>query len=89
MVVLGGLGSISGSIVAAIILTFLPEGLRSVKYLMPGGKDPRMVIYSLMLITLMLTRPQGILGRRELWEVLSRRKNRGRKDERSDAPPIQ
>ncbi|HEX7192629.1 MAG TPA: branched-chain amino acid ABC transporter permease, partial [Thermoanaerobaculia bacterium] len=75
MVVLGGLGSISGSIVAAIILTFLPEGLRAVKDYMPGGKDPRMVIYSLMLITLMLTRPQGILGRRELWEVLGRRKN--------------
>jgi branched-chain amino acid transport system permease protein len=88
MVVLGGLGSISGSIVAAIILTFLPEGLRSVKYLMPGGKDPRMVIYSLMLITLMLTRPQGILGRRELWEVLARRKDRTPEDERSDAPPV-
>ncbi|HEV8431876.1 MAG TPA: branched-chain amino acid ABC transporter permease [Thermoanaerobaculia bacterium] len=75
MVVLGGLGSISGSIVAAIILTFLPEGLRSVKDYIPGGKDPRMVIYSLMLITLMLTRPQGIFGRRELWEVLARRKD--------------
>ncbi|HEY2322004.1 MAG TPA: branched-chain amino acid ABC transporter permease [Thermoanaerobaculia bacterium] len=75
MVVLGGLGSISGSILAAIILTFLPEGLRAVKDYMPGGKDPRMVIYSLMLITLMLTRPQGLLGRRELWEVLSRRKD--------------
>jgi branched-chain amino acid transport system permease protein len=74
MVVLGGLGSISGSIVAAIILTFLPEGLRAVKDYIPGGKDPRMVIYSLMLITLMLTRPQGLLGRRELWEVLGRRK---------------
>ena len=66
MVVLGGLGSISGSIVAAIILTFLPEGLRSVKDYMPGGRDPRMVIYSIMLIVLMLTRPQGLLGRREI-----------------------
>src|ERR1043166_5860234 len=54
MVVLGGLGSISGSIVAAIVLTYLPEGLRAVKDYIPGGKDPRMVIYSLMLITLML-----------------------------------
>ena len=76
MVVLGGLGSISGSIVAAILLTFLPEALRGVKDYMPGGSDPRMVIYSLMLIILMLTRPQGLLGRRELWEVLSRRKDR-------------
>ncbi|MEA2416406.1 MAG: branched-chain amino acid transport system permease protein, partial [Thermoanaerobaculia bacterium] len=75
MVVLGGLGSISGSVVAAIILTFLPEGLRSVKDYMPGGRDPRMVIYSIMLIVLMLTRPQGLLGRRELWQVLRRRKD--------------
>jgi branched-chain amino acid transport system permease protein len=75
MVVLGGLGSISGSILAAIILTLLPEGLRNVKEFMPGGRDPRMVIYSLMLIILMLTRPQGLLGRRELWDVLARRKD--------------
>jgi branched-chain amino acid transport system permease protein len=61
--------------VAAVILTFLPEGLRSVKDYMPGGRDPRMVIYSIMLIVLMLTRPQGLLGRRELWQVLRRRKD--------------
>ena len=82
MVVLGGLGSISGSVVAAIILTFLPEGLRGVKDYIPGGRDPRMVIYSLMLIILMLTRPQGLLGRRELWEVLTRRKDSIAKDAR-------
>src|SRR5256714_2992890 len=76
MVVLGGLGSISGSVIAAIILTFLPEGLRMVKEVLHTGKDPRMVIYSIMLIALMLTRPQGLLGRRELWEVLPRRKGK-------------
>jgi len=59
MVVLGGMGSITGSILAAIILTILPEALRVVK-------DYRMVIYSLVLIVLMLTRPQGIFGVREL-----------------------
>ena len=75
MVVLGGLGSISGSIVAAIILTMLPEGLRMAKGVLHMTKDPRMVIYSIMLIVLMLTRPQGLLGRRELWEVLARRKD--------------
>ncbi|HYK02700.1 MAG TPA: hypothetical protein VE974_13160, partial [Thermoanaerobaculia bacterium] len=81
MVVLGGLGSISGSIVAAIILTFLPEGLRAVKDFIPDNapemlkRDPRMVIYSIMLIVLMLTRPQGLFGRRELWDMLSRRKD--------------
>ena len=55
MVVLGGMGSITGSILAAIIMTILPEFLRIVK-------DYRMVIYSLTLIILMLTRPQGIFG---------------------------
>jgi branched-chain amino acid transport system permease protein len=93
MVVLGGLGSISGSVVAAVILTFLPEGLRMVKDYIPGGKDPRMVIYSIMLIVLMLTRPQGLLGRRELWEVLRKRKDAPVKeavdeDEEKASPPI-
>ncbi len=59
MVVLGGMGSVSGSVLAAILLTLLPEVLRPVK-------DYRMVIYSLMLIVLMITRPQGLLGTREL-----------------------
>jgi branched-chain amino acid transport system permease protein len=59
MVVLGGMGSISGSVLAAVILTLLPEVLRPVK-------DYRMVIYALMLIILMITRPQGLLGSREL-----------------------
>ena len=90
MVVLGGLGSISGSVVAAIILTFLPEGLRSVKEFIPGGRDPRMVIYSLMLIILMLTRPQGLFGRRELWEFLPKRKDKVAKDkpEEESGPPV-
>jgi branched-chain amino acid transport system permease protein len=59
MVVLGGMGSISGAVLAAIILTLLPEVLRPVK-------EYRMVIYSLMLIVLMITRPGGLLGSREL-----------------------
>jgi branched-chain amino acid transport system permease protein len=59
MVVLGGMGSISGAVLAAIVLTLLPEVLRPVK-------EYRMVIYSLMLIVLMITRPQGLFGTREL-----------------------
>ena len=47
IVVLGGMGSISGSIIAAIILRVLPEALR-------GLEDYRMLIYSLLLITIML-----------------------------------
>ncbi len=67
MVVLGGMGSISGSVMAAILLTLLPELLRPVK-------EYRMVLYSLMLIVLMITRPQGLLGTRELsWKALTGR----------------
>src|SRR5205085_631802 len=72
-------------------LTFRAEGLRVVKDYMPGGKDPRMIIYSIMLIVLMLTRPEGLLGRRELWQVLSRRKDTIPDEEPprdEDAPPV-
>jgi branched-chain amino acid transport system permease protein len=59
MVVLGGLGSVTGAVVAAIVLTLLPEVLRPIK-------DFRMVIYALMLIILMIARPQGLFGSREV-----------------------
>jgi branched-chain amino acid transport system permease protein len=68
MVVLGGMGSVSGAILAAFILTFLPEALRPLQDL--THVDLRMVIYSLLLILMMLMRPQGIFGRRELWQIL-------------------
>src|SRR5687767_12243316 len=60
MVTLGGLGSISGAILAAILLTILPEVLRPIA-------EYRMIIYSLLLVFMMLLRPQGLLGGRELW----------------------
>ena len=64
MVTLGGLGSISGAILAAIVLTLLPEVLRNVSREIV---EYRMVIYSLLLVIMMLLRPQGLLGGRELW----------------------
>ncbi|CAG0997119.1 High-affinity branched-chain amino acid transport system permease protein LivH [Phycisphaerales bacterium] len=60
MVVLGGLGSISGAAIAAVILTLLPEALRDVA-------QYRMVAYALALITIMILRPQGLLGVHEVW----------------------
>jgi branched-chain amino acid transport system permease protein len=72
MVVLGGLGSISGSIVAAVILTLLPEVLRPLQDL--TGVDLRMVIYSLALIVMMLMRPDGLFGRKEIWQWTWKRK---------------
>lgn len=59
MVVLGGLGSLSGSIIAAVLLTFITAALADV----PGL---RMVIYSLTLILLMIYRPQGLFGNKEI-----------------------
>jgi branched-chain amino acid transport system permease protein len=59
MVVLGGLGSLTGSITASILLTFVSAALASYP-------EWRMVIYSLMLIILMLYRPQGLFGNKEL-----------------------
>lgn len=56
---MGGLGSISGSITAAILLTFISATLA-------GYPEWRMVIYALMLIVLMLYRPQGLFGNKEL-----------------------
>jgi len=60
MVVLGGSGSVTGCILAAIVLTLAPELLRFFA-------DWRMVIYSLVLIITMLVRPEGLLGSREIW----------------------
>ena len=62
MVVLGGMGSVSGAVLAAIVLTLLPEALR-------GFSEFRMPIYALALILMMILRPQGILGLREIWEL--------------------
>ncbi|NLW79191.1 MAG: branched-chain amino acid ABC transporter permease [Ruminococcaceae bacterium] len=59
MVVLGGMGSITGSVVSASVLTFLPEVLR-------GFANYRMLIYSVLLICVMLFRPKGLFGRAEL-----------------------
>ena len=58
-VVLGGMGSISGSLLSTGVLTYLPEALRSFN-------DLRMIIYPIALIIIMRFRPQGLLGSQEL-----------------------
>ncbi|HZH78736.1 MAG TPA: branched-chain amino acid ABC transporter permease [Archangium sp.] len=86
MVVLGGLGSTTGAIVAAVFLSLLPEGLRSL-FTAFGSEGSmaqkvdqiRMPVYGLMLVALMLSRPQGLFGTRELWDVVPRWLPRRRK----------
>lgn len=55
MVVLGGMGSMLGSVVSATVLTLLPELLR-------GFSDYRMVAYSLVLVIVMIFKPSGMMG---------------------------
>jgi len=73
MVILGGMGNTPGVILAAVVLTLLPEVLRNVARLhlplLPAPynslswvADTRMVLYSLLLIILMLVRPQGLFN---------------------------
>ena len=115
MVVLGGLGSISGATLAAVLLTILPEMLRDPPPLWPFGvgllfvmltvqywrhqrhwpsliivaiatialeagrqiclardlnmADYRLIIYALLLILMMILRPQGLFGVREIWNA--------------------
>lgn len=77
MVVLGGMGSMTGSIVAAGIITILPEALRPLQDI--TGVDVRMVIYAFTLILLMILRPRGLFGNSEitdLWRKYGRRSTR-------------
>jgi branched-chain amino acid transport system permease protein len=56
---LGGMGSLTGTIIAAIVLTIMPEALRSFA-------DYRLLLYSFLLVVMMIFRPEGLFGRREL-----------------------
>jgi branched-chain amino acid transport system permease protein len=122
MVVLGGMGSISGATLAAIILTILPELLRDPPPVWPAGAvvlaimivvqavrkrwrirplvivaivtagleiarqlcvkygvniaEYRLVLYALMLILMMILRPDGLFGVNELWDYFGRRRKR-------------
>ncbi|MHB0897081.1 MAG: branched-chain amino acid ABC transporter permease [Spirochaetales bacterium] len=71
MIYAGGVGSITGSMIAAFALTFLSEGLRiGIRFIadttgLPIGGEWRMVVYSLLLIFIMLFRTEGLMGTKE------------------------
>lgn len=62
-VVLGGLGSLTGSVIAAVLLTIVSTLLQELP-------ETRMIIYSIVLILVMLYRPQGLMGTREITDLL-------------------
>lgn len=71
MVVLGGMGSMTGSVVAAIMLSVIPEALRAFS-------EYRMLIYSVILVLMMIFRPIGLFGSYEfsLYQLLTKRRKK-------------
>lgn len=62
IVIFGGLGSVTGSVVGAVVLTALPEFLRNVQ-------EWRLVLYGAAVVLIMISRPQGLMGGREIRPV--------------------
>jgi branched-chain amino acid transport system permease protein len=67
-VVLGGLGSLSGSVIAAILLTVISTYLQQYP-------ETRMIIYSVVLVVVMIYRPQGLMGTKEITDFFGKKKN--------------
>ncbi|MFA5126900.1 MAG: branched-chain amino acid ABC transporter permease [Patescibacteria group bacterium] len=66
IIILGGLANLRGSILGALFLILLPEILRFVGFSSDIEAQMRQVIYGIILILLMLYRPQGLVGRYKL-----------------------
>lgn len=63
VVVFGGLGSMSGTLLGSAIITSVMEYFRDIS-------QYRMLIYGLLLVVIMVVRPEGLLGNREIWSFL-------------------
>jgi branched-chain amino acid transport system permease protein len=91
IVVVGGLGSITGSVVGAILVTVMLELLRFVENPLsigslhiPGIPGMRMVIFSLLLVSVIIFRREGIMGMREFsWDWLLSRFGSSRRESAS------
>ena len=87
IVVAGGLGSLTGSILGSVVITVLLEWLRAVEepivfanFEIPGIPGMRMVVFSLVLLGIILYRREGIMGMREItWDAIFRVFSRGKK----------
>lgn len=67
IVVLGGMGSITGSVIAAILLAVLTTFLQSFTAV-------RMIVYAAILVVIMIFRPQGLMGSKEITDLFKFRK---------------
>jgi branched-chain amino acid transport system permease protein len=79
-VVLGGSGSLTGSVLAAGAITYLLEMLRDLR---SDAQQYRTIVYAGLLVLIMILRPQGLMGRYELKDFFSwlRRRFGGRREE--------
>lgn len=97
MIVIGGMGSMTGAIIGAIVVTLLPEVLRQLPAIQVGSTtfqfaDLRLVIFALILILTMILRPQGIFGTSEFglsWLKRPRKAGEGANDEHAGTPEAQ
>jgi len=71
IVVLGGMGSITGSVVAAILLALISTFLQSFT-------EIRMILYAVLLVAIMIFRPQGLMGTKEITDLFQFRKKNER-----------
>jgi branched-chain amino acid transport system permease protein len=77
MIIIGGLGSVSGAVIGGMFVAISLELMRDLH-------EYRLVLYALLLIVIMLVRPEGMLGTRELPHVLSSFMKRRREPEAAE-----
>ena len=65
VVVFGGLGSLSGTLLASVVITLVTELFRPIS-------QYRMLIYGGVLVATMVLRPEGIMGSREIWGLFKK-----------------
>jgi len=73
IVVLGGLGSMTGTLLGTALITFVMEYFRAIS-------EYRMLIYGLILVCVMVVRPEGLLGNREIWSFIPSLRGRKKKE---------
>lgn len=66
IVIIGGLASLKGTIIATIVLTLLPEPLRFIGFPSSVVGPARQIIYALLLLLILIYRPRGFFGKIEL-----------------------
>ncbi len=66
IVIIGGLASLKGTIIATVILTLLPEPLRFIGFPSTIIGPARQILYSLILLLILIYKPKGFYGRVEL-----------------------